>query len=525
MNYLLLGYAIVTLVKRQLQPPRKKFFSRLGSWWDKGIALLALANLLLVLFDLTYIPLRDFWLQGRVQLFIKIGPFERELPDPPLRILPFRVTDWYDWVKGIEPHQDTEQYLQLVEELNNDINQIALQTLEPQRQNINQVEAENVDKLLKELRDRSAEMVDTNPFQIANKTGTLERIKNKIRERVFGTTKASSKEAFYRFWSREYLRKKGFRQEMNFFDREIKPLMETNYYRPVGENGEPVDNFGLLDFPFFLVFLLDFLVRTFFISRRHTGVSWFDAMLWRWYDIFLLIPLFRWLRVIPVTIRLNQTGLIDLHAIQKQARQGFVASIAEDITEVVVVQIIDQLQSTIRKGEIGNLLSRRNVREYIDLNEVNEIAELVKLTIHTIIYQVLPKIQPDIEALLQYNIQKAIAQSPAYQSIRLLPGMERLQSNLTEQLTKQIYQGLWNAMTVLLKEDPVFDKLLERLVANFSQIVSSEFQAGHSLEKIESLLVDLLEEIKINYIQRLSQEDIEKILEQTRAIRQVTQTS
>nr|WP_245817195.1 hypothetical protein [Hydrococcus rivularis] len=522
---MLLGDAIVTFVKQQLQLPRKKFFSRLGAWWDKGIALLALANLILVLFDLTYIPLRDFWLQGRVQLFLKIGPFEREFPDPPLRILPFRVSDWYDWVKGIEPHRDTEQYLQLVEELNQKINRVALPTLNSPRQNPNRVEAETVDRILKELRDRSAEMVDTNPFLIANKTGTLERIKNQIRERVFGTKNVSSKEAFYRFWSREYLREKGFRQELNFFDREIKPLIESNYYRPVGENGEPVDNFGLLDFPFFLVFLFDFLLRTFLIGRRHTGVSWFDAMLWRWYDVFLLIPLFRWLRVIPVTIRLNQAKLIDLHAIQKQARQGFVANIAEDITEVVVVQIIDQLQSTIRQGEIANLVSRRNVRKYIDLNQVNETTEIIKLAMNTIVYQVLPKIRPDLEALLQYNIKKAIAQSPAYESIRLLPGLERLQTNLTEQLTKQIYQGFWKAMTLLLKEDPAFDKLLERSIANFSQIVRSEFQTEDSLEKIETLLIDLLEEIKINYIQRLSQEDIEKILEQTRAIRQVTQTS
>jgi hypothetical protein len=248
-------------------------------------------------------------------------------------------------------------------------------------------------------------------------------------------------------------------------------------------------------------------------------------MLWRWYDIFLLIPLLRWLRVFPVIMRLNQARLIDLHTIQKQARQGFVASIAEDITEVVVVQIIDQLQSSIRKGEISNLLSRRNIKEYIDLNQVNETAELLKLIINTVVHKVLPKIQPDIEALLEYNLKKAIEQSPAYQSIRQLPGLERLQTNLTEQLTKQIYQGLWTTITILLQEDPVFDKLLQRLINNFSRVITSEFQAEHSLEKIESLLSDLLEEIKINYIQRLSQEDIEKILEQTRAIRQATQTS
>ena len=49
----------------------------------------------------------------------------------------------------------------------------------------------------------------------------------------------------------------------------------------------------------------------------------------------------------------------------------------------------------------------------------------------------------------------------------------------------------------------------------------SEIRAKESIEKVESLLSDLLEEIKINYVEHLSSEDIEEILEQTRAIRQV----
>jgi hypothetical protein len=510
----------MTLAKRSSRSP-KSIQQKLLLWIDKGLALLALANLILVLFDLTYIPLRDFWLQGRIQLFIKIGPLEEEIPDPPLKVLPFRVSDWYDWVKGIEPYQETEQYLERVEDLNTFIEDTALQTLQQTETNRTNSQGETVDKILQDLRDRSIEMLETNPFQIADKTGTFERIKNKMRKRVFGKESGSAKKAFETFWSSTYLSQKGLRQELEFFESEIRPLIEINYYRPVGENGEPINNFGLLDFPFFVIFLLDFLVRSWFISRRHTGINWFDAMLWRWYDIFLLIPLFRWLRIIPVTIRLNDAGLIDLHAIQKQASQGFVASIAEDITEVVVVQIVSQLQASIRQGEINNLLSRRNIREYIDLNQVNETAELIKLTINTTVYQVIPKIRPDIEALLQYNIEKAIKQSPAYQNLHQLPGVENLQTTLSAQLTKQIYQGLWNTITSLLQEDPIFNKLLEKVITNFNQTISSEIQSDRSIDKIESLLIDLLEEVKINYIQRLSQEDIEKILEQTRAIRQV----
>ena len=460
---------------------------------------------MLVFFDLNYINLRNFWLHGRVQLLIKIGRLELELPQKPLKILPFRVSDWYDWVKGIEPYRDTKLYLQQVEDLENQINQVGLQNLD--------------ETILQDLRDRSITIIETNPFLIAGKTGTLERIKNKMRRHIFDTREASAKDAFSIFWSREYLTQKGVRQELNFFDQEIKPLIESNYFRPVGENGELVDNFGLIDLPFSLIFVLDFLVGTWYISHRRTGVSWTDAMLWRWYDIFLFIPIFRWLRIIPVAIRLDKAGLISLRKIKRQATQGFVAGIAKDITEVVIVQIINESQESIRQGEIDNFLSQHNAREYIDLNDINETLEITKLMTQLTVYQALPKIQPDLEALLQDSIKKIMHQSPAYQVVQQLPGAEILQTNLSKQLAQQIYQSLYGTIKGLLEEDLISHELLEHLVANFNQVMGSEIQAKESIKKIEFLLVALLEEIKVNYVKRLSAEDMEEILEQTRLLR------
>jgi hypothetical protein len=132
----------------------------------------------------------------------------------------------------------------------------------------------------------------------------------------------------------------------------------------------------------------------------------------------------------------------------------------------------------------------------------------------------MPKVRTDVEALLQYNIEKVISQSPSFNGVQQLPGMKKLQHNLTEQIVKQIYNVVSDTLQGLLAEDPVFDELVERLVENISKSISSEIQAQQSIEQIESLLTDLLEEIKINYVQRLSEEDVEAILEQTRAIRQ-----
>lgn len=477
---------------------RKTSHSRRNLLFERVMAVLASVNLLLVLFNISYIPLRDFWLQGRIKVF----GLTLEIPLPP-------VTQWYDPIKSIEPNRDTDRYLEKVNELEIQINQTGLRSKE-------------VEKLLQDLRNSSAEIVDTNPFGGANKTGTLERIKNRMRQHIFKNKDASAKESFRRFWSQDYLETKNLKQELTYFKSEIRPLFETNYYRPIGENGELIDYFGVLDFPFAVLFGLEFLARTWLIKRRHTGLTWLDAMLWRWYDVFLFLPVFRLLRVIPVIIRLDQAKLLNLDPIQKQITQGFVANIAEDLTEVVVVRVINQVQNSIGNGDIAKWLSQQE-RPYIDLNDTDEVAALTTLMMQLIVYQVLPKIRPDLEALLQHNLAKILNQSPAYQGLQNLPGMAQLQQELTERLVKEISQGLYDAINNAMQKDPKGEQLFRQLIQHLSEALGTEIQTKQTLQKIQSLLIDLLEEIKVNYVERLSEEDLEAVLEQTRAIRRITQ--
>jgi len=490
---------------KPLSPGPRRWKSLEGGL-EKALALLAVLNYLLVLFNLSYIPLRTFWLQGKVN-FLSFNFGTHTFPGFTIQVLPQNnfVTQWYDPFKGIESNRETTRYLAAVSKLEDQMLDTGLDSSE-------------VKELLRELRVRSGDMVATNPFEVANKTGTFEKIKNLMRERV-PSANDSSTIAFQTFWSEPYLQAQGAAQELEFFKEEIRPLMETNYFRPIGENGKPVDNFHLIDWLFFMPFLLDFLVRSWFISRRRTGVSWLEAMTWRWYDVFLLLPVLRWLRIIPVAIRLNQANLIDLRTIQKQARQGFVASIAGELTEVVVVSVLNEGQALIREGEIANFLSQTSARPYIDLNDINETAELTKLILNLTVNQVMPAIRKETEDLLQYSVTKALNQSPAYQGLKQLPGIESLTNQIAKETIGRIYQTLHQSLQVLLEEDPEFDKRLEQLVEQASKSMSSEIQAKQSLERIEYLLVALIEEIKVNYVQRLSEEDVEAILDQTRALR------
>lgn len=472
------------------------------------MAFVATLNLLIVMFDLTYVPLRDFWLSGEVTVgsiktaYIQLEGIELDLLSDSMSKL---ITS-YDVIKGIEPNRDTEEYLAKVEQLKTEL-----------LVNENEVDSPTAIALMGDLRRRSIEIIQTDAFSEANKSGNLERIKNRMRLHLPNNNN-SSKTAFWRFWTPDHFRNQK-EAELDFFTQEIEPLFATNYYRVVGENGGYVNYFGLIDFPFGVLFALEFLGRSWFISRRRIGVSWLDAMLWRWYDIFFLLPFWRWLRIIPVTVRLSQGQLINLNSIQKQISQGLVAGIAEDVTEVVIIRLINQIQASVRNGDVGRLLSQQTANPYIDLNDTNEIAELVRILAKTLADRVLPAIQPEAETLLQYSIDKALRQSSAYRGIKLLPGGERTITTLSHQLVSQSYSAFSSALQAALAEDEQFDRLLESLISNVGQSLSSELQAQQSMTKIELLLVDLLEEIKINYVERLSQEDIEDILEQTRSLR------
>ena len=499
----------MTIVKR---PFRRVKRHRANIWLERFLALIAVVNLIVVAFDLSYVPLRDFWLSGKVTIgginsaYVKYKGIELDL-------LPKSVSQFvtqYDIVKGIIPNRNTEEYLGKVERLKTELA-------------INGVDSPVAKNLFGDLQRRSIEIVQTNAFSEANKTENLERIKNKMRSHI-PNQDSSAKIAFWQYWTAANFREK-VDSELKFFEREIQPLFETNYYRIIGENGGYVDYFGFIDFPFGVFFGLEFLVRTWWISRRRIGVGWLDAMLWRWYDVLLFVPIWRWLRVIPVTVRLSQAQIINLDSIQRQVSQGLVAGIAEDVTEVVIIRLINQIQASIRNGDISRLLSQQTANPYIDINNTNETVEIVRILAKTIADRVLPAVQPEAESLLQYSVDKAIRESPAYKGIKLLPGGDRTIINLSNQLVSQTYSAFSSTLQAVLAEDKQFDRLLESLVNNLGQSLSTELQAQQSMNKIELLLIDLLEEIKINYVERLSQEDIEDILEQTRSIRKITDKS
>jgi hypothetical protein len=456
------------------------------------LAAVAVVDLGWVAFDLSYVSWRDL--------------YHRYLP---------ALTERYDPIKGIEPHRVTTAYLKTVDELEAQLRSVPGNDSEG---GANGLASPAVQELLTRLRQQSTDSIQDNPFQISNRLGNFEKAKNRLRDRM-GLESATA--SFQQFWSVEHLQKAGWKKELAFFDSQIRPLFAANFYRNIDESGQPVDRSWLIDSGFIAFFGLEFLARTFIISRRHRSLSWPEAMLWRWFDLPLLLPFWRWLRVVPVAIRLGEAQLIDLNPVRLQVVRGVTVYLAEEMTELVIVRAIGQTQAAIRDGHISRrlLASAAGNRDFIDVDGVDTVSTLLGHLVEVVVYRVLPRIQPEMEALLAYGIDSTYARTTVYRNLQAIPGVGQLPHQLTQQLATRLSQSLYGTLIAAL-ENPKGQCLYDDLVQTVGRSLQEELLRESTLQELQSRFSNLLEEIKLNYVQQLEQEDAEQILQEVERLRE-----
>lgn len=461
-------------------------------WFERVMALLAVANLGLVGFDLSYIRFRDQYLQVMPQLTI-----------------------WYGATfKGIEPERSTAAYLAAVDRLQNQVAETGLQSAQSQA-------------ILRELRDRSITLINENPFEAADKSGSWEWIKSEMRSRVGSE---SSTNAFLRFWSQPYLSQRGWSQEMAFFDQTIRPEIASNFYRGIAFDGSPIDLFWRIDLWFIGIFAAELLARSLYLSRRYKNVSLLDAALWRWYDLLLVVPFsalrlpaLALSRVVPVLVRLNQSKLVNLEPARERVNRFLISQVAIELTEVIVLRVIDQLQNSIRRGEAARWVLDSGERRYIDLNGVNELQVISDRLSTVLIHEVLPQVKPEIDALLDHHVTRALDQAPGYRGLRQLPGVGNTAEALTRQIVEQVTENLFQALQRTSKDDRGTELLSDLLTRLTNALRTEVKQTEGAVEELQTMTVDLLEEVKLNYVRRLAAEDYEALAEERYRLYDATQ--
>ena len=477
--------------------------SRIGRLWDRSVALWATLNLVLVGFDLTYVPLRTFWLQRNLY------PIPSVPLVVPLTILP-DITPWVDPIKGIEPHRETSAYLRQFRALDAAMTPGPGQGLSTSTPNPTQR------ALLQEQLEATLQMIDTNPFQSSGASGTLEKIKGRLRQRA---NIDSAKQSASTLLSPAWMASHPWSQERLFWNEQVLPLVATNYWRSIDENGRPTDHFWRIDLLLFQsVFAADILLRAVRLRRRLPGLSWRDAFLRRWIDLPLLLPFWRWLRLAPVLERLQTSGLISIEPLRAVVSRGVVALLAVELFEVIALQLLDGLQQLIRSprwpARIRSLRSHQTVMNH----EQRELVELIRIWAPLLLVQVAPRLAPELEGVLGHALQQSLQSAIVPPPLRQLQPVLEVEKGFSRQLAGGVVDSLLDLTrstgTRLGRRDDEQLALLQRFVDRFWEELAMALESGPALERSQTLLCALIEEVKRTYLRQISRAGVGVLIEE-----------
>lgn len=456
--------------------------ARFEQWiqrWRQGVVLLILVNLLLVGFNATYIALRGVYLQ----------------------YVPVLVRR-YDVMKGIEPHPVTQHYLETVDALRQEIEQ-------------NTLGSSSVRPYLRDLRMQSVNLIEENPFFESGQADLAAKLNRQMRGYV---STFSAKDAFQTFWTQNYLTSIGWDKVNSFLQRKVEPLLRQSYFRETLPTGQFIDQFWIIDLVFIAFFGAEFLGRTFFASRRQADLTWGNAIARRWYELPLVLPFWRWMRILPALVRLHRTHLLNVERLIAQISHEPAAYLSERVSQYFLVRIVDQTQQSVQQGAIfpgGGMTGRILVGDRHKIDYITD--ELIRIAS----LRVVPAIKPDFEDLLRYSLEKALTSSDLYATIQHIPGFETMPDNALDSISNYLAQATCSVLAESysdLEGRVLFDQLSQR----FRQALKREIQEQTTSQPLQTYLTDLLEEIKVNYIQQSKQQSPETTMDQVEQIEQQT---
>jgi hypothetical protein len=348
--------------------------------WDLFMVGVAFVNLALILFDLSYLLARPFYLH--------------HLPD---------ATRWYDQVKGIGPHPLSRELItqvELVERLwsSND------PQLETQR-------------LI--LIDLTLQLLEENPFAACGRSRDLAAVEvfiaNQLgQDQAMLASPRSRRALTQAFWAGKQLDRRLAR-----FRAKVVPMLELSYFRECTTSGRPYDLFWLLDLPFLLLFWIEFLVRWFVAIRRRSYKRWFFFPIFFWYDLLGLIPIvyfrpFRLLRVASIYMRLRRSQLSKVGDDIISRGVAYIANIiTEEVSDMVSIRLLSEYQEELRNGTHLQVFDRTIGARREEINQVlaSQIREVLTDQDNLAHFR----------ELLRLNLEHAAEHSEALHSVPLLP--------------------------------------------------------------------------------------------------------
>lgn len=422
--------------------------------WDGFMVYLAILNLGLIVFDITYLWLRPFY-------------FEH---------VPV-VTELYDRVKGIRPHPLTSSYVDQADALAAAVDSgAAVDALEPR---------------LADLRQLTRRVLEESPFERSgmsrNLTGLQVRVRRFVAERGDAAFEdLAPRAAFERFWSAGG----ELEEAVDFYRRDLRPLLVVNYHREYDLDGQLVDHFWLLDLPFLTIFLWEFVIRWILAVRRRRYPKWFLFPLFNWYDVLGLVPVrelrfFRLFRIASIYVRLyrsERTAIGD--DVVSRTVKYFANVVSEEISDMVSLRILNETQEEIRAG------THRRIIRAVAAPHRDVLARQLSLRMRDVVASTDARAR--IRAFLDANLERAVESADV---LRRLPLPGSVVRPLVHAIGDVVFDAIVKTMAATLETEEGQETLSQLVAASIDGLVE-ELTEGEVEALAREISLDAIEHVK-----------------------------
>jgi hypothetical protein len=356
--------------------------SKLQLAWDVFMVWVALLNLWMILFDLSYL-----WLRPTYFTYLPV------------------VTRIYDPVKGIEPHPLTEALLEQITVTENAL--------------LRDPDSPTIPEHVERLRELTYRMLREDPFERSGMERANDIIKEKLSGNIGRTGDALADpeillEAVDATWPEQ---PDDLLARLRGVDPRVIRGLKVNYYRSYDLGGKLTDYFWVLDLPFLILFWIEFTVRWILAIRRKTYAQWFFFPIFNWYDVLGLIPVavfrpFRLLRAVSMYMRLKRSELSSVGKdVFTRTVLYFSNIITEEVSDRVALRILSEFHEEIEEGTHTAI-----ARSVVEPRKA-EIEDVVVAQLRQTLTD--PRTMERLRSLVQLNLENAIEDSEALNAVPL----------------------------------------------------------------------------------------------------------
>jgi hypothetical protein len=195
------------------------------------------------------------------------------------------------------------------------------------------------------------------------------------------------------------------------------------------------------DLIFIAIFFAEFLFRWIRAIVLNKQSLWWFYPFTHWYDVLGMLPmngvfkLLRFFRLSGMVYKLQRIGVIDLKSTQLYKMSRGVSEImVEEISDRVVVKVLEMMQSEIRKGgPVANQVVREVIRPREDVLVdflTNRISEAIDLS-----YK---QYRPELKEYVHQVVGESIKENKEIQALRYIPGIGRIFQQMLDSAVSDI---------------------------------------------------------------------------------------